>query len=129
MENFAKLCWSYHDALDAWEDGFCDLFTDDEEDYQDVTFDSYNGTLRFSGATNDWRLTTEQQAYLINTGFVICEIVHRDGYHSFYDLEKDKTVRCWRRLTTKAGFEVNYWPDDWTNTEWLETGYVVIVPD
>lgn len=126
--NYSTICEQYQLALTKWESDFDDLLVSGQE-YEDHFTDWYDNSITLRGATNDFRLTPEQQTYIRDSGFSKCYVCHSDGWETHYNLPDELPVRGWRRRKTPEGFAISYWPEGWTNTEWLDTGYIVIEPD
>lgn len=145
---FAQEWWDWQHRQAVWEDCFCDLLREGQ-DYDKLGTDDYDASLEIYGATNDWRLTREQQEYLQVAGFAKVYVNHQDGCETHYGLHgATLPVRGWRRRyvsdstveTTNviAGepnpgyYEISYWPEGWNTpgtADWLETGYMRVVPD
>lgn len=99
-------------------------------DYDSLGYDGYDSSIEFYGCEDVMRLTPEQQRVVIRAGFLKAYVNHRDGWQTHYSFGKEgQPVRGWRRKSVDGGFLISYWPDAWSNKEWLETGYMKIVPD
>lgn len=145
--SFADDWWAFLSAKSMWEDDFIDLTTDGE-DYDRLETDSYDGSLEIRGATDDWRLSEEQQRFLFGAGFSKIYVNHKDGWETHYGASVALPVRGWRRRYVSDAavetdrvvmgqpdpgyYEISFWPSGWDSAgtkDWLATGYMRIVPD
>lgn len=143
---FATQWWEFLRRKSEWEDDFCDLLADNIEDYDKLGTDDYDGSLEICGATNDWRLSEVQQRYLANAGFYKVFVNHKDGWQTHYTFSNHSVpVRGWRRRYVSDAsattdrvmlgdpnpgyYEISFWPESWGEKDWLETGYMRLVPD
>jgi len=137
MTTFAQEWWDFNSNKSGWEDKFLDLLSGDQE-FDDFATDSYDSSITIINASNNWRLSINQQKYLYDSGFIRIYVKHSDGWDTHYRILPNGSMsKGWRRKyypvspnsDTSGYFEISYWPEDWKQTHWLETGYMRIVPD
>lgn len=136
FETLADLQWEAKRGLSQFENELWDLIG---KDFNNLTTDSYYKSLEVHAIENDARLSEEAQDFIMEAGFEKVYLRHRDGWETHYTLGLYPASKGWRKrwvaapeegLPNRGYFEVSYWPESWNkNKEWLEVGYVKIVPD
>jgi hypothetical protein len=139
----ADAMFAYHFA----EAEFEDTLAESGFEYDKLGGDHYDNSVEFYGVPPDARLNEQQQKMVFDAGFSIAYLNHTDGWETHYSRRDGEIKACrgWRRRyvsdpaakTTNviAGppnpgyFEISYWPEGWKQKEWLDTGYMRIVPD
>lgn len=124
-EPFAEIFFKYRSAVDDFEEELADLGVS----FSRLGCDDYDTSLEIYEAQNDCRLSDECQIFIYKSGFIKVYVNHRDGWETHYTWTDGTPVRGWRRLRREGGFDISFWPEQWTKTEWLENGYMRIVPD
>jgi hypothetical protein len=117
------------------------------EDYGSIGWDEYDNSIEFYKVRDDVRLNEAIQRIVFDAGFSVAFVNHKNGWETHYNWRSGdfKISRGWRRRYVRdvaakttnviAGepdpgyFEISYWPEGWTHKEWLDTGYMRIVPD
>lgn len=117
--------------LEIWQCDFEELLAEAGfEDYDTIGHDHYDSSIEFYKVGNDARLSDKAQQIIHEAGFAKAYVNHHDGWETHYKWgEPFAAYVGWRRRRTENGFEVSYWPEGWTKREWLETGYITIVPE
>lgn len=126
---FSKVLFAYHDAETAFSDA---LVNAGFGDFEEIGGDDYDNSIEFHGTENVARMNEAAQRIIFDAGFSIAFVNHKDGWETHYSWSYGKPFaasRGWRRLKREGGFDISYWPEGWTHKEWLETGYMRIVPE
>ena len=143
MSNFAETMFAFHEAESTFTDALCDAGFGG---FKSIGGDHYDCSIEFYGVDNSARMSPEQQRLVFEAGFIKAYVNHEDGWETHYFWGKEfSPQRGWRRryvndpnaTTTnvvggppKPGYyEISYWPEGWETKQWLETGYMRIVPD
>jgi hypothetical protein len=137
---FANLAFDFSLAQSDFEDKLIELMGPDV-DFTHIGWDHYDSSLEIYAASNDVRLSAECQKFIYDNGFFLIFVNHQDGWETHYswtikDTENGfKPKKGWRRKAKQSqdgngpGWYISYWPEGWGKRDWLETGYMVIVPD
>lgn len=143
--NFATAMFQYHDAECSFAEQICDAGFGD---YNRIGGDHYDNSIEFYQVDDSARMNEAAQRVVYDAGFSKAFVNHKDGWETHYSWsqrDEFKPSRGWRRryvndpnaTTTnviagepKPGYyEISYWPDGWSHKEWLDSGYMRIVPD
>jgi hypothetical protein len=95
--------------------------------FERLGWDEHDNSLEIHDCTPGLRLSAEAAAFVWTNGFTTCYVNHADGWETHYTPNTDLT-RPWRRRRRSGGFDVNYFCNNWPK-EWLETGYITVIPD
>ena len=142
---FAEAMFAYWEAKSNFEDALADAGF---SAFEKIGGDDYDNSIEFIRVANDARLTEHQQRIVRDAGFNKAYVNHLNGWETHYSWTEPefKADRGWRRryvsdpeakTTNVIGgppnpgyYEISFWPEDWAGHEqWLETGYMRIVPD
>lgn len=96
--------------------------------FEETSWDEYDGSLELHQCDNDLRLSDECKKFIFDSGFIRIFVNHKDGWETHYTKSHPKDDG-WRRKRKEDGngFYVSYWPESWNQTQWLESGYIVVV--
>jgi len=137
---FADITNQYYSAKNDFEEKLYELCPD--LDYNNISCDDYDSSIEFYEVPNDVRLTDEAQKFIHENGFAGCWLNHQDGWETLYEWkfnEDYKLSEGWRKRQHKRKLadgtldksqlvEVeDKFPESWPK-EWLESGYVTIIP-
>lgn len=137
--------FDYHTALDEFETALCEAGFGA---FNSVGGDDYDNSLEIYEVAPDARMGEAAQRVIFDAGFSKVYVNHKDGWETHYAWDRSKVfapVRGWRRRYVKdpnatttnvivgdanpGYYEISHWPDGWGSKEWLDTGYMRIVPD
>lgn len=133
---FAEKWWSFIVDLSHWEEDF-EEYLDDDQEYNGLETDIYDGSLQINEASPNWRLTASQQKFIFDSGFDVVYLYHLDGWCSMYRKSQELPTKPFRSRTINDaeqpfGYrtEVNYIPEAWGDvSDKLQSGQFIIVPD
>lgn len=145
---FAQAMFDYHQGESEFTDALVDAGFGE---YERIGGDYYDCSIEFYKVDDDLRMSPEAQKIVRDAGFAKAYVNHKDGWETHYSWDwrssEFKADRGWRRryvkdptctTTNQVGaddpdkrgyYEISYWPDGWSHKEWLDTGYMRIVPD
>lgn len=124
---FADAAFKFSWIKNAFEDRLQELLA--PFDYDEIGWDSYDGSLEICKVHDDARLSIEAQKFIAESGFSKVYVNHLDGWETHYGWGAEfKPQRGWRRKRTEKGFMISYWPEG-LPMGWKDTGYMTIVPD
>lgn len=108
--------------------------------FERIGWDDYDNSLEIYNVPDDVRLKKEGLEFIYGCGFTRIYVNHKDGWQTHYHTLSTKSIstRGWRRKEVpetperSRHFLISYWPESWSDPRcqnWLESGFMVIVPD
>lgn len=130
-ETFAARWWKFKLEKAAFEEHLMEV-AGEGFDLSDLRADSYDTSIEIDDVPPSARLNEAAQRLLAEAGFSRAYLNHTDGWQTHYVWPTEfKPVTGWgRRRREDGGFDITYWPDDWTTTvgkDWLSSGFIKIV--